>query len=86
LRQDPILAKRVGFKDDPGLKEEEQIPLAKPVGWLPTREILDVVWQHRKFILEMLKSQTEELTDEQKARLEEIEKEQAAVINKFLPQ
>jgi transcriptional regulator with XRE-family HTH domain len=85
LRINPILAKHVNFTDDPALKDEQQIPLARPIGWLPTREVFDLAWQHREFLLEMLKSQAEELTDEQKARLAEIEKQKDAVIDKYLP-
>lgn len=84
LRQNPVLAKRLAFKDDPKLTDEDKVPLSKPIGWLPTREIFDVNWQHRELFMEMLKSQSEALTEEQKAQLAELEKEQDAVIDKFL--
>lgn len=86
LRHNSLWAQQVGFKDDPKLKDDEQLPLAKTVGWLPAKEIFSIRWQHQEFVKQILGLDENELTDAQKARLADIEKQQAAAIDSFIPQ
>lgn len=50
LRRNCALAQRLQFQDDPKLKNEDQIPLSKPIGWLQHRELLDVLWSHNHIL------------------------------------
>ncbi len=90
LRKNDLLAKQVGFKDDPQLKDEEQIPLAKPVGWLPAKELFNIGWQHKEFMKEIADLGEKEPTEEQKAKLiealTEMEKKLDKEVDAFLPQ
>jgi len=47
LRKNDLLAKQVGFKDNPKLKDDEKIPQAKTTGWLPAKELFNIAWQHQ---------------------------------------
>ena len=85
LRENDLLAKQVGFKDDPSLKDNQEIPLDKPVGWLPAKDLFNIGWQHREFLQELENLKSEDLTEDQKAKLERIKKESEAVIDRFLP-
>lgn len=69
LRGNDLLAKMVGFKDDPKLKDDDTLPLEKTVGWFPAKELFNVVWQHREFLKELLATSEETLTDETKSQL-----------------
>jgi transcriptional regulator with XRE-family HTH domain len=85
LRQNDLLAKQVGFKDDPKLKDEDQIPLGKTVGWLPTKELFNISWQHKEFMKELERSDEAQLTEEQTAKLKEIEAKLDKEVDAFLP-
>lgn len=85
LRQNNLLAKQVGFKDDPKLKDEEQIPLTKTVGWLPAKELFNIQWQHQELMKEIGDSGGKDLTEAQKAELAEMEKQRDKEMNSFLP-
>lgn len=85
LRQNNLLAKQVGFKDDPKLKDEEQIPLTKAVGWLPAKDLFNIDWQHKELLQELGDSDKEEPTEAQIAELAQIEKQRDKVIDAFLP-
>ena len=85
LRHNDLLAKQVAFKDDPKLKDEDQLPLTKTVGWLPARELFNIAWQHREFMKTLGDSDAESLTEAQKVEIAEIEKQREAEVNSFLP-
>lgn len=85
LRANDLLAKMVNFKDDPQLKGDETLPLTKSTGWLPGKEMFNIWWQHREMILEVLKTQGDELSDETKSKLQAVEKDMEQEIDKFLP-
>ena len=72
LRDNSILAEQTGFKDNPALNDEQKIPLTRTVGWLPAKDIFNVMWKQREFLCEILKNQSADLTDEAKAKLEEM--------------
>lgn len=86
LRKNDLLAAQVGFKDNPKLKDDEQIPLTKSVGWLPAREIFNIAWQHWEFLKEINGLAEKDLSEAQKARLAEIEKQADREVDAFLPQ
>jgi transcriptional regulator with XRE-family HTH domain len=75
LRDNDLLAKMVGFKDDPDLKDDEKLLLTKTTGWFPTKELFNITWQHREFLTEMIKMQGDVLGEEAKAKAEQIEKQ-----------
>ncbi len=85
LRQNDLLAKQVGFKDDPKLKDDEQIPMTKTVGWLPAKELFNIAWQHREFIKELEASDETALTEDQKAKAKEIQMKLDKEVDAFLP-
>jgi transcriptional regulator with XRE-family HTH domain len=85
LRANALLARMVNFKDDPKLKDDATLPLTKSTGWLPGKEIFNIWWQHREMILEVIKSQGDEMTDEAKAKLQEMQKQMEQEMEKFLP-
>lgn len=85
LRQNELLAKQVGFTDDPKLNDEDQVPLSKTVGWLPAKDLFNIVWQHHAFMKEISVSDKDEPTEAQKAKLAEIEKQRDREIDSFLP-
>jgi hypothetical protein len=85
LRANDLLAKQVAFKDDPLLKDEDQIPLAKTTGWLPAKDCFNVAWQNRELFDQLAASQDEDLTEAQKARFEKMRAEMNAEIDAFLP-
>jgi transcriptional regulator with XRE-family HTH domain len=85
LRQNDLLAKQVGFKDDQKLKDEEQIPLAKTVGWLPAKELFNIAWQHQEFMKELSASDEKEPTEAQKAEFAEMEKQLDREVDAFMP-
>jgi transcriptional regulator with XRE-family HTH domain len=83
LRQNISLAKQVGFKDDLKLKDEEQLPLTKTVGWLPSKEMYNIDCQHQEFLKVIGALDEQELTEAQKAKLAEIEKQRDREIETF---
>jgi hypothetical protein len=85
LRKNDLLAKQVGFKDDPKLSNEAQIPLTKSVGWLPVKEMFNIAWQHRELMQELGRSDSDNPTEAQKAELAEMEKQQDRNVDAFLP-
>jgi DNA-binding XRE family transcriptional regulator len=89
LRDNDLLAKSVGFKDDPKLKDDEILTLTKATGWLPAKEFFNVWWQHRELVGEILKSDGDELPDETRAKLEQLgetlEKAMDKEVSKLLP-
>lgn len=85
LRKNDLLARQVGFKDDPKLSNEAQIPLTKSVGWLPVKEMFNVAWQHRELMQEMSRSGSDNLTEAQKVELAEVEKQRDRDVDAFLP-
>jgi len=85
LRQNDILAKQVRFIDDPKLKDEDQLPFTKTVGWLPVKEIFSIGFQHLEFIKEIAASDEQNFTESQKVKLAEIEKQKDKEIDSFLP-
>ena len=85
LRKNDLLAKQVGFKDDPKSKDEEQITMTKAVGWLPAKELFNISWQHQEFMKEIEALDETELTEEQKAKGAEIEKKLDQAVDAFLP-
>ena len=85
LRDNDVLSKQVGFKDDPKLKDEDKIPLAKTIGWLPAKDCFNIVWQNREFMKALLNSDSESLTDEQKNQLAAMEAQMDKEIDAFLP-
>lgn len=86
LRENDLLASRVGFKDDPNLKDETKIPLAKTVGWLPAKDTFNVAWQNRELINEINTAENAELTKDQQERLTKMTKQLDSEIDPFLPQ
>ena len=80
-----MLAAQVGFKDDPQLKDDQQMPLEKTVGWLPVKELFNIQWQHQEFMNELAGSGDQEVTEAQKTKLAEIEKQRDGEIDAFLP-
>lgn len=85
LRQNDLLANQVGFKDDPKLKDEEQIPLTKTVGWLPAKELFNLSWQHQEFLKEISDVDDKGLSEAQETKLAEIRKQCDREIDTFLP-
>jgi transcriptional regulator with XRE-family HTH domain len=85
LRQNDLLAKQVGFKDDPKLKDDQEIPMTKSVGWLPARELFNVSWQHKEFIKELASSGDGELTEAQKTKLADMQQQLNTEVDAFLP-
>jgi len=85
LRQNDLLAKQVQFKDDPSLKDDQEIPLSKPVGWLPAKDFFNIGWEHREFLNEVASLEEDQLTEAQKAKLEQITKQGDAEVDRFLP-
>ena len=85
LRKNDLLAKQVGFKDDPKLKDDEQIPMTKTTGWLPVKDLFNIAWQHREFMNELAASDEPEPTEEQKAKGAEIERQLDKEVDTFLP-
>jgi transcriptional regulator with XRE-family HTH domain len=85
LRQNNLLAEQVGFKDDPKLKDDEQLLLTKTVGWLPVKEIFSIAYQHQTLMKEIFGSTSGEITEVQAARFAELEKQNDKVIDAFLP-
>lgn len=85
LRQNNLLAKQVGFKDEPKLKDDDQIPLTKAVGWMPAKDLFNIAWQHKELLKQLAVNGDAELTDAQKAELAEIEKQHGREIDAFLP-
>lgn len=65
LRENPILAAQVGFKDDPKLKDTDTLTMTKAVGGSVCREIFSIWFQHRELMRELLNSKEDEFTDEQ---------------------
>lgn len=85
LRGNDLLAKQVGFQDDPKLKDEEQMLLEKTVGWLPAKDCFNVAWQNRELFEQLAASEDEEMTEEQKARFEKMQAEMESEIDAFMP-
>jgi transcriptional regulator with XRE-family HTH domain len=85
LRQNDLLAKQVGFKDDPKLKDEEQIPLAKTIGWLPVKELFNIQWQHKELMKGVFSLNSIEPTEAQIAESVEMEKQIDREVDAFLP-
>lgn len=85
LRGNDLLAKQVDFKDDPKLKDEEQVLLSKTVGWLPTKDCFNIAWQNRELFDQLATCEDEDMTEEQKARFEKMGAEMDAEIDAFLP-
>lgn len=85
LRQNDLLAKQVGFSDDPKLKDEDQIPLTKTVGWLPVKELFNIGWKHNELIKELAADGEAEPTEAPSIKLAEIEKQSEQAIDAFLP-
>ncbi len=59
LRKNSLLAKMVNFHDDPNLKDEDQIPLTKPVGWLPNRDLFNVLWNNQDVFQSLVSSSSD---------------------------
>jgi len=70
LRDNDLLATMAGFKDDPNLKDDDTQLLTKTTGWLPSKELFNIWWQHRIFLREVLETQGSALNDEARAKLE----------------
>ena len=89
LRDNEVLAKQTGFKDDPALKDDAKIPLTRTVGWLPVKDASNIMWQQRELICQLLKNPDGELTGEAKARMEEmatqLEKQMDEVVSAAYP-
>jgi transcriptional regulator with XRE-family HTH domain len=85
LRRNDLLAKQVGFKDDPKLKDEDQIPLTKTVGWLPAKELFNIRWQHQELMKTITASGAQEPTEAQKTELVEMEKKLDKEVDAFMP-
>ena len=85
LRENDLLAKQVDFKDDPKLKDEEQVLLSKTVGWLPAKDCFNIAWQNRELFDQLANCGDEVMTEEQKARLEKMRAEMDAEIDAVLP-
>ena len=65
-----LLAKQVGFKDDKKLKDDEQIPLAKTVGWLLSKELFGITRAaYQEFMKELIALGEKEPSEEQKAKI-----------------
>jgi hypothetical protein len=75
---------KTGLKDDPKLKDRGQIRLAKPVGWLPAKELCDLVVPHLEFIKAIGAVDESKLTGAQKARLAQIKKQLRRETNALL--
>jgi transcriptional regulator with XRE-family HTH domain len=84
LRENDLLAKQVGFQDDPKFKDAETFPLTRTVGWSPAKDIFNVMWQNREFFAELLKSKNEEMTKEQEEKYLIIKAEMQREIDGFM--
>jgi hypothetical protein len=62
-----------------------QIPLTKPVSWLPDKIIFNLAWQHQEFLKEVSELEEKDLSDAQKSKLEEIEKQADREMDSFIP-
>jgi transcriptional regulator with XRE-family HTH domain len=82
LRANDLLARMVEFKDDPKYKDDDVLPLTKSVGWMPTKEIFNIAWNHRTAVQEILRDPNASLTPEQEVVLEEMEKQFDAEIKR----
>jgi transcriptional regulator with XRE-family HTH domain len=85
LRDNNLLAKQVDFKDDPKLKDEEELPLSKTVGWLPVKDCFNIFWQNRELFNELAALDDETMTPEQKARMEKMGDQMDNEIDAFMP-
>ena len=50
LRKNSLLATTIQFKDDPSLKDDDQIPQTKPIGWLQHADVFNVLWNNRELL------------------------------------
>jgi hypothetical protein len=82
LRANDLLARMVEFKDDPKYNDDQVLPLTKAVGWMPTKEVFNIAWNHRAVMQEILRNPNADLTPEQQAALEEMEKQFDAEIKR----
>ncbi len=85
LRANDLLAKMVGFKDDPKYSDDQTLPLTKSVGWMPTKEIFNSAWSHRAVLQEILQNPEASLTPENKAALEQMEKQWDDEFKRIVP-
>jgi transcriptional regulator with XRE-family HTH domain len=85
LRENNLLAQQVGFKDDPKLKDEDQLPWSKTVGWLPVKDCFNIAWQNKELFKELAASDVESMTQEQKAQLEKMQAQMDSAIDAFMP-
>lgn len=89
LRDNDLLAKSVGFEDNPKLNDHEVLTLTKATGWLPAKECFNVWWQHRELVAQILKTNGDELPDETRMKLEQLgetlEKTMDKEVGKLMP-
>lgn len=75
---------KTGFKGDSKLKGQEPVRLSKPAGWLPAKELCDLVVPHLEFIKAIGAVDESKLTGAQKARLAQIKKQLRRETNTLL--
>jgi transcriptional regulator with XRE-family HTH domain len=84
LRDNDLLANQLGFKDAPKLKDDDTVPLKRSFGWLPGREVFNVMWQHRELFDNLPDDLKTELSEEQQARVEEVRRKLDAEIDRIM--
>jgi len=67
------------------VKDDKQITLAKPVGWLLDKDIFNLAWQHKEFLKEVAVLEEKDLSDAHRAGLAEFEKQRDREIDAFMP-
>jgi transcriptional regulator with XRE-family HTH domain len=85
LRDNNLLAGMVGFEDKPEYKDDDKIPLTKPIKWFPSKEIFNVMWQHRNFTAQLRQTPEVSWTPEDRAKLEHINQQMEAAISQNVP-
>jgi hypothetical protein len=72
----------VEFRDDPKYDDDDVLPLTKSVGWMPTKDVFNIAWNHRAVVQQILRNPTASLTPEQEATLEQMLKQFDAQIKR----
>lgn len=82
LRRNSLLAQMVHFQDDPKLSDADQIPLTKPIGWLPNRDFFNLLWKHQELFQSLLSASADgrSLSPELDHQLRQVEKDLEAAI------
>ena len=79
-REELAAAQMLNFHDDPTLNDEAQIPLTKPIGWLPNRDLFNLLWDHQDLFQRLFSSAGPDLAPELDDKLRQLEKHLEAVM------